>query len=410
MIKNKSALILLALSVFLIVESFRLQLPGVFFGNGDLKSMELALSMTPNNSDLNFRLGRTRHNLMLGDQNELVEPFVNSIQHNPLLSSSWLELSEIYVDKAENNKALLALNRAFELSPLSIARLWQGSILALRLGQNNMAFDNLRIIAIADVDQRAAVFDTMWLVTSDEELILNKIVSEEMLVDYMDYLVDTNRADASLNVWNKIASLNDIKADEQFLNYMNFLIDNKKSRQAYSIWSKIMGSDSNDSLVWNGSFESDFYNAGFDWRIMPGNNEGVLMELDSDKSIEGEKSFKVQFDGKSNNDFYHLYQIVPVESNAEYLFVAKVKTENITTQNGISLEAHCYPDWKLMSKSTKPLIGTNDWTNVSMKVTAPENCDDLLIRVRRFQSDKFDKFISGTAWIDDVKVLDLGNS
>lgn len=63
-----------------------------------------------------------------------------------------------------------------------------------------------------------------------------------------------------------------------------------------------------------------------------------------------------------------------------------------------------------MSKLTKPLAGTNDWTKVSMELQIPENCEGLIVRIRRIKRDKFDKFISGTAWIDDVRLIDLGNS
>ncbi len=60
-----------------------------------------------------------------------------------------------------------------------------------------------------------------------------------------------------------------------------------------------------------------------------------------------------------------------------------------------------------MSKSIKPLTGTNNWTKVGMKLQILENCEDLIVRIRWFKSDKF---ISGTTWIDDVRLIDLGNS
>ena len=136
----------------------------------------------------------------------------------------------------------------------------------------------------------------------------------------------------------------------------------------------------------------------------------MLIDLDSGKSVEGNKSLKVEFNGKHNVDLYHVYQIVPVETNRDYLFTARINTEDITTKNGISWEIHCYPDWRIMSKSTESLTGTNSWTNISMRLQIPESCEDLMVRVRRFKSDKFDKFISGTSWIDEVSLVDLGNS
>lgn len=410
MTKKKGALVLLALSLFLVVESIRLNLPGVLFGNGDLESMEAAIFISPNNPDLNFSLGRTYHNLMLGDQSQAVSKFSDSIKLNPLLASSWLELSEIYLDNGERDKSLLALNRSYELAPLSIARLWQGSILALRLGQEDMAFENMKFVAKSDPDLRTSVFDTAWLVANDAQFIEDKVITNEVLISYINYLITTKRPQASLAVWERLEKLNKIRADKQFLDYINFLIDNEKSRHAYMIWSRIIGNHQGDSLMWNGGFESKSLYGGFDWRIVPDNNPGVIMATDSNRSFEGQNSFKIKFNGKHNNDFYHIFQIVPVEPENSYLLTAKVRTEGITTRNGIGIESYCYPDWKLMSKSTKPLTGTNDWKKISVKLDVPKNCNDLIVRIRRFQSDNYDKFISGTAWIDDVKMLNLGNS
>ena len=73
--KKKGALVLLALSIFFIIESVRLQLPGILFGTGDLDSMELGISLTPDNAVLNFRIARTYHNLMLGNQDQVVSNF-----------------------------------------------------------------------------------------------------------------------------------------------------------------------------------------------------------------------------------------------------------------------------------------------------------------------------------------------
>lgn len=336
--------------------------------------------------------------------------FNNSIEYNPLLASSWLEINEIFLDKGENDKALLALNRATDLAPLSIARLWQGSILALRLGQRDMAFENMKTVATADPELRTTVFDTIWLIANDNNLIMDEVITNEVLISYIDYLITTKRAEASLAVWEKIESLNEIQPDKQFLDYINFLIDNQKSRQAYMIWSRIIGNNQNDSLIWNGGFESKSLFGGFDWRVMTDDNPGVFMNTDSKNSNEGKNSFKIKFNGKHNSDFYRLYQIVPVEAENSYIFSAKVKTQDITTNNGISMESYCYPDWKLMSKATKSIPGTNDWKKIRMKLDIPKNCNDLPIRIRRFKSDNFDKFISGTAWIDDVKILNLGNS
>ena len=252
--KRVGVLVLLVVSILFIGESARLQFPGVLFANGDLESMEVGLSMTPGSADLNFRLARTYHNLMLSDGDKESSLFIKSIEQNPLLASSWLELSDVLIGLGEDKKAYLALKRAREIASLSIARLWQGSILALRLGKEDMAFENFRIVAHADPDLRQRVFETSWLLSDEPEIVFDKVVSDEILVSYIEFLMSTNRADASLLVWEKIKENGIIRPGDLFIKYIDFLIDNKRSKRAYAIWEEVVGDSQSDNLIWNSGF------------------------------------------------------------------------------------------------------------------------------------------------------------
>ena len=88
---------------------------------------------------------------------------------------------------------------------------------------------------------------------------------------------------------------------------------------------------------------------GFNWRFMTDDNPGVFKNTHSKNSIEGKNSFKIKFDGEHNNDFYRLYQIVPVEAENSYTFSAKVKKQDVIKSNNICKESYCYPNWELMS-------------------------------------------------------------
>ncbi len=91
-----------------------------------------------------------------------------------------------------------------------------------------------------------------------------------------------------------------------------------------------------------------------------------------------------------------------IKPGVQYLLEAYIKTENLTTNNGIFLEA--YQDWSDVLGSTARLTGTNDWTYVSRVITPRSYSTKINFRFRRFSGGGA---ISGTAWVDHIKVTAL---
>ncbi|HEX9665647.1 MAG TPA: hypothetical protein VGA95_03720, partial [Thermodesulfobacteriota bacterium] len=160
--RNYQVFVLLALSLFFLEETLRLGLSSIFSKKGELESMEKGLFLNSSSAELNLDLARVYHMLMQGDEKRVQTLYVRSIELNPLLTSSWLGLTEVFLENGENDRAQATLGRALELIPLSIGQLWEASILALRLGSKTMALDSLRIVAKADPGRRGRVFDICW--------------------------------------------------------------------------------------------------------------------------------------------------------------------------------------------------------------------------------------------------------
>jgi len=220
--------IFLALSLFLIEETVRLGLSLVLFKEEDIDSMEKSLVLSPHNAELNFSLARIYHMLTL-DEKKAEAFYVSSLELNPLLSSSWLGLTEMFVENAglreghfnmsqytvsgralgrsqngEKQKALATLRRLSELTPKSIAYLWEGSMLALRLGDKSVAMKSLRIVAKVDPGRRKRVFDICWEIIGDPELILNNVISDGVLPSYLSYLISKDKLDETFPVWKRM--------------------------------------------------------------------------------------------------------------------------------------------------------------------------------------------------------------
>jgi hypothetical protein len=48
--------------------------------------------------------------------------------------------------------------------------------------------------------------------------------------------------------------------------------------------------------------------------------------------------------------------------------------------------------------------GTNLWHTETLEFTPPEECNAVVVRLRRLPSRRFDSKIAGTLWLDDFKL------
>jgi len=83
-----------------------------------------------------------------------------------------------------------------------------------------------------------------------------------------------------------------------------------------------------------------------------------------------------------------------------------MKTDGVTTKSGVSIEIVGLA--RAFRGISKSLIADNDWTVLSVSFATPAHSQGGMIRVRRHRTDKLDRFISGTVWLDNVRITEAG--
>lgn len=398
------ASVLIILSLLITLWLLRLGLSSVLGDKEDAASIERSLSLDPGNAEAAYRLGRLYQLLMIGDERRAEDLYMDSIRHSPLLSASWLGLTETYIEADEEEKARLTLDRAVELIPSSIGLLWESSLLAFSLGERGLAMDNLRIVAKADPGRRQRVFDISRQMIGDPGLILNNVVSDEILGDYLRYLISKDVQDETYPVWRRMRMKGKIP-EATALAYVDYLLRKEDAEEAKRIWAGLYPEGGNDSLLWNGSFETDSVGSGLDWRIGEP-PEGAEIDFDYGNKTRGERSLKITFSGKLNVDFHHLSQTVPVVPDTNYLLTADISTRDVTTRDGVRLHVRC----KGMNEFSDTYTGTVDWTTARVSFVTPHDCKVMDVSLIRSKSRRLDNLISGEAWIDNVNLFKLGRS
>jgi hypothetical protein len=81
---------------------------------------------------------------------------------------------------------------------------------------------------------------------------------------------------------------------------------------------------------------------------------------------------------------------------------ANMKTKEVTTKSGLKIEISGVGP--AFYKASEPLIGDNDWRELLVAFRTPAQSQGGLVRIRREKTEKFDRFISGTIWLDNFSL------
>jgi hypothetical protein len=95
-----------------------------------------------------------------------------------------------------------------------------------------------------------------------------------------------------------------------------------------------------------------------------------------------------------------------VEPGTTYDFSAWLRTDNITTDRGISLHLST-PQNREPEVGTAELTGTHPWTKVGFRWKAAEDVRLVQICLVRPPSYNLYNTIAGTAWVDDVQLVPI---
>jgi len=378
------------------------------------ESLLEAARIEPSNPDPFQKLGVLhQYNLLQVDLKESAQYFQKAIEKNPLEQEYWLHLARIYQRMGEVGASERALENAILVFPTSYRGRWVAGNLLLQRGELERALPHFSYILAHYPNQSSLVYEVWARTVDDPDFILEKLIPEDpsSLNRYLGYLYGAGDTKSARKAWAKLVSLGR-KADRpQTIRYIEFLISRGELTEAAQVWNARLGEEglpvpSDGNPVTNGGFEREnLLGGGFDWRI--GTVAGAEVSFDHSVAFEGKKSLKIAFNGKENVDFRHVSQYVALKPNTAYLLKAHMKTEAVTTKSGVKIEVVGLGP--AFHKASESLTGDNGWKELAVAFRTPAHSQGGMIRVRRTRTDKFDRFIAGTTWVDNVQIKEITN-
>jgi hypothetical protein len=281
------------------------------------------------------------------------------------------------------------MKKALENDPNFALRHWAAANLYVRLGDQQAAGQELRRAADLDVNYTVQVLDLVWTVYGDPELVLSTFVpnTREANLLALNYFADHDSGRGAELAWQRLKAFQVERRDR--LRYIEYLLQN---RMPHDAWNVFAADISEPSPFYNGDFESDPLNGGFDWRYS--SSDDIEVRRDQSTVKEGLSSLLIQFGGRQNPAYREVWHYLPVDQNRVYRLQFWMKTEGLTTDEGVYVDVD--------GATSEKQIGTTYWRQFSIPFTA--SSDLVRVTVQRDASRKFDNLIKGKVWLDGFTV------
>lgn len=334
-----------------------------------------------------------------------IEVYRELLPGDPAAPQNWASLGDALAQAGQDQASTEAYEIAVRLGPNRPEILMQVANRAFEAGRLNEATDLAKRILSMVRTYDQILFRFLRLSGLSVEETLDKAVphTREPLAAYLQNTIRTERSVAAQTVWKKMAEL-ELLTPEDLPAFTQKLLKDGYSRAAVEAQRLVAGDRDPDwpegNLVFNGGFEEDPLGTDLDWQLRRHND--VKVSFDEDVVAEGQRSLRIDFPGTENLKFEHVSQTVVVEPGRSYRLTIMVRSEEITTDEGLRMEA--LVRGRRVVAATEPLVGTMDWSELEFTFTVPGDADQVQLVLSRRRSLRIDSKVQGTVWLDALGV------
>lgn len=382
--------------------------------SSDLKKWLAAARLEPGNAQYLEHLALyNESNLDRQDQPKAAMYLRRATQIDPFSARPWLELAALDEERGDFSAAKRAYEMAQSDFPISPDVAWRYGSFLLRQGDLSGGFAALRPAIDKDPSLEASALAESWAVDPSADSIAAALLPRKAAyyVRAIRYFLLQREPNVALVMWTRLLKLNQRVAMTGSIDLIDDLLNEGQISEAHQVWQEALQRSawpddaSGPSVLFNGGFEHDSLNGGFDWRELP--FSGASYDLDSSVLHSGHQSLRITFDGTASINFQHIFQYVYVAPHQRYRFLAYLRTEGIPSGNGIQFDIFDPRHLEELQIVTPILAGTNGWTPVQSDFESGADTEMLEILLRCAPGPTLDNPLRGIVWVDDVSLIPM---
>ncbi len=343
----------------------------------------------------------------LGDSAGQLRDFQRALLADSASAYRWADIGDAEFNLHDLTKAQYAYQQALASGPHSLVILQRAANFFFEAGMPEEAV--VQLGKLLSDPTLAAYYDTVFLTYSRLGLPLSQILSEGVPpkttagARFLQFWISRGKEAEARETWDWLRGQGGVD-DNSAGSYVNFLLERRQPALAQQTWRSYTQAEMpgycKTNWVFNGNFEAPFKPSALDWTVVP--RPEVDVERVKTQSADGAWALQLKFHASVNMGYRETYQTV-VLTPGTWHFSAKVKTQSITTDQGphfhlASLEGKGVDVW------TQPEKGTSDWHQIDAGFLVGPTTQSIRLEVIRTPSMQFDNKISGTMWIDEVRL------
>jgi tetratricopeptide (TPR) repeat protein len=400
--------------LFFVLPTLRIATASVLERRDGLWEVQKALALDPANPEIHRRLGILECCILDSpDAAQGLEQLRQATELAPLQSLYWWNLGSACESNGDLSCADAAFERALSLNPMDPQAHWVVANYYLRTHRSSTALAQFRRLLELGLesDYTAPTFEVCLRAVDDPEAVFRQVLAGQgpaLELRYVDYLSLHGQPDAAYRVWGLAVANTPPFPLALAKPYLERLLDLHRYQEAWGVWQDLerLGivkrpvEDDPNNLVFNGGFEQEPLNAGFDWHF----GEASFLSFDSADpgAHHGKRCLRLDFTVQRNEAYQPADQLVPVVPGREYELAAYARSENITSDSGPGLRVSDPLHPENLDVSTETTVGTTPWHPIHLAFRPGPETHFVVLSVWRPRGRTFPSEISGSFWLDDV--------
>jgi thioredoxin-like negative regulator of GroEL len=375
--------------------------------------VQQAITLDPANPELHFNLGTLYLWEAAPNPTAALSEMRTATELNGNSAKYWSGLAKAAYAADDRPTADRAYVRAAELAPSRPVYAWEAALNYVTTGRPTEALIYLRHFVKLQPQRATEAYELLFRQYGDPDMLWNDLASTSrdiaVQLACLDYLSANGAVDFAVKHWVEITATRPDISLEKATPYMERLLKAPRYREAQTIWDYLESSGAisharsdHTELIFNGGFEQEPTNVGFDWRH--GSQPFIALNFEDRLTYSGARALRVDFTAPQNLEYEPLSQLVPVSPNQTYVLTAYARAEDLTSDSGPRLrvvDPRCYA---CLDATTEGLTGTSTWRRLQLQFTTSPTTEIVRVSLWRPRSRTFPMQISGRFWLDDVSL------
>jgi O-antigen ligase len=331
------------------------------------------------------------------------------LRRDPAGPYAWCDLGDALFREGRVQDARWSYRRAVELAPHVPFMLIRAARFHFAVGEDEEGLALTSKALATHAGWALPIFSDYdaWNVPT-EHVLARGLPSHESEVAgaYLMHLASGARTADAEQVWRWMLA-NRLADDAVAGRYVDLLIRDGMPKAAFAAWQIYVrgwrDGYRDGNWIFSGGFETSVPGSQFSWRLAP---RSGAVAYDDRIRHSGQRSLRIDFDGTANVAEIGVSQHTLLPA-ARYRLRAWVKTQSVSTDQGIAFRVEQPSSTRRLELRTDALLGTQDWTLLTLDFDS--HSDTALTRVSlvRRPSLKFDNRVRGTIWVDDVSIMPI---